>query len=170
MSLTRKALPTGKKYTVFRLRTEVVSACRKPDPFPCRLRPKHLARGEEDDNDEGWEMSIGEKETFEQEYTQARPGDHLLTSFQCDLCNFRNIVEKKKNILDTSRVASWSHGLIVCETCLRQSEQRASLELTAKGEGLIPFSSFSKLYPTGARRCIDNAMKVMGQSPDTSRT
>ena len=44
--------------------------------------------------DEGWEMSSGEKAIFESEYLQARPGDHLMTAFQCDLCHFRNLQKR----------------------------------------------------------------------------
>ena len=65
----------------------------KPDPFPRRLQPKskELVGDKDEEEADGWEMSSGERETFELEYNQARAGDHLLTAFQCDICHFRNI-------------------------------------------------------------------------------
>ena len=67
-----------------------------PDPFPRRLRPKRqeVLGDREEEEAEGWEMSALERETFDREFNQARPGDHLLTPFQCDLCHFRNLQER----------------------------------------------------------------------------
>ena len=55
---------------------------------------------------EGWEATATEKKALSEWFCQARPGDHLMTPFQCELCHFRNIY--KRDPVPTSEEDKWS--------------------------------------------------------------
>ena len=78
------------------------------DPFPRELVPKPA----EDLGDglvteqEGWELTEGERAEVEREYLAARPGDHFMTPFQCPLCHFRNIYKRSPQV--ESKIYKWT--------------------------------------------------------------
>ena len=43
------------------------------------------------EEEEGWEATETEKNEMQDWFMVARPGDHLMTPFQCETCHFRNI-------------------------------------------------------------------------------
>ncbi|KAL7556103.1 hypothetical protein ACA910_008072 [Epithemia clementina (nom. ined.)] len=63
--------------------------------FPNNLTNQATRSAEIDDNDapnwSGWEMTTKERAELEAMYQCARPGDHLMTPYQCELCHFWNI-------------------------------------------------------------------------------
>ncbi|KAL7566868.1 hypothetical protein ACA910_021360 [Epithemia clementina (nom. ined.)] len=85
------------------------------DPFPKGLQPKDT---EEDESRVGrtevfgWEITKREKEDLDRLYTCARRGDHLMTSFQCELCHFHNIFAR-----DPDEKSVSDHWILVC--CVR---------------------------------------------------
>ena len=67
------------------------------DPFPRGLvaKSKELnGDGQLVDEHVGWELTDKERRELEDIYKSARPGDHLMTSFQCQLCHFRNCFQR----------------------------------------------------------------------------
>lgn len=44
------------------------------------------------------ESIVEEDEKSSMRFLKARPGDHLMTNFQCDLCHFRNILKRNPSI------------------------------------------------------------------------
>lgn len=63
---------------------------RKGDEFPTALKSRYDE--DEDEADGGLEPLARDVEDRSSEFIRARPGDHLMCPFQCDLCHFRNIV------------------------------------------------------------------------------
>jgi hypothetical protein len=55
---------------------------------------------------EGWELTESERAELEREYVAARPGDHFMAPFQCQLCHFRNIF--KRNPSEDSEIDKWA--------------------------------------------------------------
>ena len=81
----------------------------KPDPFPRDLQPRKMElnkNGEWVEETEGWEATEKERKDMDDWYTCARAGDHLLTTFQCTLCHFRNIY--KRDPVYESREDEWA--------------------------------------------------------------
>ncbi|KAL7561473.1 hypothetical protein ACA910_010987 [Epithemia clementina (nom. ined.)] len=71
-----------------------------PNPFPKGLVPKALEEGPDRslvEEAEGWEVTSKEKMELSNQYEAARPGDHLMTSFQCEQCHFRNCFGRESN-------------------------------------------------------------------------
>ena len=50
------------------------------------------------EEDEGWETTAAEKQVLDEWFCHARPGDHLITPFQCELCHFRNVFKRDPNM------------------------------------------------------------------------
>ena len=65
--------------------------------------------GEEVVDESAWELTEAESNEANREYRTARGGDHLVTTFQCDLCQFRNI--KARNPHEGNHQDDW---LLVC--------------------------------------------------------
>jgi hypothetical protein len=66
------------------------------DPFPRGLQlavHEDLGDGVQEESG-GWDYTDSEQEEVDSEYITARPGDHLMTTFQCDLCHYRNITKR----------------------------------------------------------------------------
>jgi hypothetical protein len=66
------------------------------DPFPRGLRPaieEDLGDGAAEEAS-GWDYTQSEQEEVDGEYVTARPGDHLMSIFQCEKCHFRNINQR----------------------------------------------------------------------------
>ena len=68
------------------------------DPFPRDLQPKEIevdGFGKKVEAAQGWEVTAEERHDLDSLYVNARPGDHLMTSFQCECCHFKNIYKRK---------------------------------------------------------------------------
>ena len=95
------------------------------DPFPRGLTLKlteDLGEGVEAE-EEGWDLTEQERHDVDSLYLCARPGDHFMAPFQCELCLFRNIY--KRNPVEVGDIDQW------VLTCLRRANldafwQRAS--------------------------------------------
>jgi hypothetical protein len=71
------------------------------DPFPRGLVKKEQeisGDGTVIDEFDGWELSSKEKVALQTMYLCARPGDHLMTPFQCQLCHFRNCFQREPRV------------------------------------------------------------------------
>ena len=49
------------------------------------------------EEEEGWEATETKKNEMKEWFKVARPGDHLMTLFQCEICHFRNITGRNPN-------------------------------------------------------------------------
>ena len=58
------------------------------------LVPRNESSQEEEDEDEGWQVETPDALVEDARFRFARPGDHLLCPYQCDLCHFRNMMKR----------------------------------------------------------------------------
>ncbi|KAL7563498.1 hypothetical protein ACA910_008798 [Epithemia clementina (nom. ined.)] len=68
------------------------------DPFPKGLTSRDNDEAVDGDNTGPfieWEVTEKEQIKLEAMYVCARPGDHLITLFQCKLCHFRNLYKRE---------------------------------------------------------------------------
>ncbi|KAL7559151.1 hypothetical protein ACA910_010230 [Epithemia clementina (nom. ined.)] len=68
-----------------------------PDPFPVGLTTKPTTNPNQTPSvptTDGWEVTEKECRDMETLYKTARPGDHLMTPYQCTLCHFRNLFHR----------------------------------------------------------------------------
>ena len=67
------------------------------DPFPRDLQPKEIelkGDGKKVEASQGWEVTAEERHDIDNLYIHARSGDHLMTSFECECCHFKNIYKR----------------------------------------------------------------------------
>ena len=86
------------------------------------------ADGNLKEEDEGWETTEKERHDMDQWFKTARAGDHLLTTFLCNLCHFRNIF--KRDPVFSSREDEW---VMLCITRANLDAFWARRSSTVKG-------------------------------------
>ncbi|KAL7565747.1 hypothetical protein ACA910_010187 [Epithemia clementina (nom. ined.)] len=83
------------------------------DPFPHNLRTQETeSLGEmEETKAIGWEVTEQENKELKEMFTSARPGNHFMTPFQCEVCQFRIIYGREP--VQSSTPDGWALACMV---------------------------------------------------------
>ena len=174
----------------FLLQRGTFSDCRGAWCAPCYKIPDDRFRVRETIDDDGNQLVdlMGEEE--HSRFQTARPGDHLLISFQCELCHFRNVTGRNPSfnrpehhtcllfMRRTNLDAFWSREPAMVKGNLREGIRVESTSLKF-GIGSIspmmgPFPLSDKLGMKAALAVLDRLQDRTGRTeefvqPDTYR-
>jgi len=146
------------------------------DRFPIGLVPRDRPYDpeDEDNEDEGWELTEAEKEDLSDEYQAARGGDHLMCPFQCDRCHFRNMtgrdpgpgVNDDKTLLCIRRACLDSFWSRRPGTVKGNADEMARAFSRADGLGLLePFNGQRRgPFPLGDTLGHGHGVRSLGQN------
>ncbi|KAL7569738.1 hypothetical protein ACA910_005685 [Epithemia clementina (nom. ined.)] len=83
------------------------------DPLPHNLCPQETESLEEMEETKaiGWEVTEQKNKELKEMFTSARPGDHFMTPFQCEVCHFRSIY--KREPVQSSTPDGWALACMV---------------------------------------------------------
>ena len=119
------------------------------------------------EEEEGWETTAEEKRVLDEWFCHARPGDHLITPFQCELCHFRNVFKRDPNM--SSEEDKWALKCIIRANldafwARRSSTVQGNTREMARSMGIL--SSLRISSPTSIHRRGPYPIEdVMGMIP-----